>query len=204
MVAATVIVSSFSKWQMLVGRILFNGYMGMELAVLPVYQAEVVPTPARGLVVSTYQLSIQIGGLIMNLIALGTNHIHDNRSWRILFGLFYVAPAIVMAGLYWVPESPRWLLVNDRHEEALKNLRLLRQGKRTEEEIAIELAVTEKALREEPEQGRYREVWQRENIRRTLIATGINFVQEMSGQQITSKFGALIVEDVGGIDPFIM
>lgn len=104
MISSTVIVSSFSKWQMLVGRILFNGYMGMELAVLPVYQAEVVPTQARGLVVSTYQLAIQIGGLIMNLVALGTNHIADNRSWRILFGLFYVAPAIVIAGLHWVPE----------------------------------------------------------------------------------------------------
>jgi hypothetical protein len=29
-------------------------------------------------------------------------------------------------------------------------------------------------------------------------------VQEISGQQITSKFGALMVEEVGGIDPFIM
>lgn len=101
-------------------------------------------------------------------------------------------------------QSPRWLIINDRHEEALNNLRLLRQGTRTEEEIAIELAATEIALREEPEQGNYREIWQPENIRRTLIATGINFVQEMSGQQITAKFGALIVEDVGGIDPFIM
>ena len=103
-ISSTIIVSSFSKWQILLGRILFNGYMGMELAVLPVYQAEVVPTQARGLVVSTYQLSIQIGGLIMNLVALGTNKIPDNRSWRILFGLFYIAPAIVIAGLYWVPE----------------------------------------------------------------------------------------------------
>ena len=36
-------------------KILFNGYMGMELAVLPVYQAEVVPAQVRGLVVSTYR-----------------------------------------------------------------------------------------------------------------------------------------------------
>ena len=204
MLSATIIVTSFNKWQILAGRILFNGYMGMELAVLPVYQSEVVPKHVRGLVVSTYQLSIQIGGLIMNLVALGTNEIPDNRSWRILFGLFYIAPTIVMAGLHWVPESPRWLLVNGRPEEALRNLRLLRQGKWSEEEIAAELEATQKALRKEPEQGKYREIWQRDNIRRTLIAVGINFVQEMSGQQITAKFGALIVADVGGIDPFIM
>ena len=38
----------------------------------------------------------------MNLVALGTKGIPENRSWRILFGLFYIAPAIVLAGLYWV------------------------------------------------------------------------------------------------------
>lgn len=40
----------------------------------------------------------------MNLIALGTAKIPNNASWRIPFGLFYVAPAIVIAGLHWVPE----------------------------------------------------------------------------------------------------
>lgn len=50
-ISATVIVSSFSKWQILVGRILFNGYLGMELAVLSVYQAEAVPTEVRSLYV---------------------------------------------------------------------------------------------------------------------------------------------------------
>lgn len=48
-ICATVIVSSFSKWQLLAGRILFYGYLGMELAVLSVYQAEAVPTEVRGL-----------------------------------------------------------------------------------------------------------------------------------------------------------
>ena len=100
--------------------------MGMEPSILRVYQAEVVPTRARGLTVSTYQFSIQvrdqyhvstlqlvvdcisqIGALIMNLVALGTSTIPENRSWPIPFGLFYVDPAIVIAGLHWVPKV-RW------------------------------------------------------------------------------------------------
>lgn len=35
-------------------------YIGMELAVVPVYQSEIVPAPVRGLVVGTYQLSINV------------------------------------------------------------------------------------------------------------------------------------------------
>lgn len=55
-------------------------------------------------VVCTYNFSQGIGGLIMNLICLGTSKIPNNSSWRIPFGLFYVVPSIVIAGLYWVPE----------------------------------------------------------------------------------------------------
>ena len=122
-------------------------------------------------------------------------------------------------------QSPRWLLVNNRRGEALENLRLLRQGKRSKEKFAAEFQATEIALREEPEKGTFKEILQREIIRQTLIACGIickhlseslfphvsthtvcyrAVFQELSGQQITSKFGALMIKEVGGISPFIM
>lgn len=35
-------------------------YIGMELATVPVFQAEIVPAPVRGLAVGSYQLSINV------------------------------------------------------------------------------------------------------------------------------------------------
>ena len=84
MVSATILVTSgvsHSKWQLLAGRVLNYIYIGMELSSVPVYQSEVVPAPIRGLAVGSYQLSLGIGGLIINCICRGTNEIKDNRSW---------------------------------------------------------------------------------------------------------------------------
>lgn len=89
MIASAVIISSSSRWQILVGRTLFcryprlkkqdklnlclrsqDIYLGMELAVIPVYQAEIVPAALRGYVVSTYQLA-----LIVSIL-----HLDDKQS----------------------------------------------------------------------------------------------------------------------------
>ena len=86
LVAATVLVTSGvsrNRWQLLVGRVLNYLYIGMELSSVPVYQSEVVPAPVRGLAVGSYQLSLGIGGLLINSICRGTSEIKDNRSWYV-------------------------------------------------------------------------------------------------------------------------
>ncbi|KAI0026069.1 sugar transporter [Xylariomycetidae sp. FL0641] len=203
-VAASIIISSSSRWQILAGRVLFYIYQGMELAVVPVYQAEVVPAEARAFVLSTYQFSLLFGGLIINLICLGTQTIPNNNAWRIPFALFYTAPVLVLSGLYFIPESPRWLLLKGRKDEARQSLSLLREGKRTDNQIGVELENLQIALESEVEQGRFRELFQGINRKRTMIAIGINFFQEIMGQQIVSKFGALMVKSIGNPSPFVM
>ncbi|KAI8233091.1 hypothetical protein K4K54_010974 [Colletotrichum sp. SAR 10_86] len=57
-IATTVIMTSKSRDQILGARILAYIYIGMELAVVPIYQSEITPQCARGFVVGTYQLSL--------------------------------------------------------------------------------------------------------------------------------------------------
>lgn len=86
LVTATILLTSgvsHNKWQLLAGRILNYVYIGMELSSVPVYQSEVVPAPIRGLAVGSYQLSLGIGGLIINSICRGTSEINDDRSWYV-------------------------------------------------------------------------------------------------------------------------
>jgi len=82
----------------------------MELAVIPAFQSEIVPAPARGLVVGSYQLSLVIGGFIINIVCKGTSTLPDNRAWRIPLGLFYIVPTMIATLVFFTPESPRWLL----------------------------------------------------------------------------------------------
>lgn len=101
---AAITFSSRSRAQILTARILNYGYVGMELAVVPVYQAEIVPRQVRGLVVGTYQLMLYMGGLIMSLICRATSELEGNKQWQIPFGLFFVIPTIVAAGIWFIPE----------------------------------------------------------------------------------------------------
>ncbi|OAP54927.1 hypothetical protein AYL99_10627 [Fonsecaea erecta] len=209
-ITATIIVTSQTREQILAGRVLnckstFNDvYIGMELAVVPVFQSEIVPTPVRGLAVSTYQFSLIFGGLVMNCICLGTSSISDNRAWRIPLGLFYIIPSIIMASIFTIPESPRWLLIKGREEEALQSLTRLRKGAFSQQEIEREFEAIRLGLIAEPEQGSFTELFQGVNRKRTFIAAGVHFLQNLCGQDIVSKFGSLIVKSLHTISPFVM
>lgn len=92
----------------------------MELAVVPVFQSEITPRRARGFIVGTYQISlnvslpsrecnylsdrVQIGGLIMNLIARGTGSMESAAAYRIPFGLFFIVPTFVASCVWFIPE----------------------------------------------------------------------------------------------------
>lgn len=62
-IATTIIITSTNRDQILAARILAYIYIGMELAVVPIYQSEITPKKARGFVVSTYQLCLAVSQL---------------------------------------------------------------------------------------------------------------------------------------------
>lgn len=213
MMSATVLISSVRIEQVLAGRILNYAYVGMELATCPPFQAEIIPAPIRGFAVGTYQASLLVGGIIINSVCLGTSDLSRNAAWRIPQGLFYVVPTIVASCIWFIPESPRWLLLNDRPEEALASLRQLRgqAGSGTETETVSrgghltpeeELARLRTSLIHEQNQGTYSDLFRGSNLRRTLIALGMNFFIQATGSPFTAAYGTLFVQSLNSINPF--
>lgn len=162
-----------------------------------------MPAPVRGLVVGTYQWSLIIGGIVINSICYGTSHLPDNRSWRIPLGLFYVVPTVIAASIWFIPESPRWLIRNGRVEEAHKSLEKLRQGAFSEEEIDNEFRELEFALENETEKGKLIEVFQGLNLKRTLIVVAVNFFQQSTGQAFSSQYGGVYVRTLRIFNPML-
>lgn len=206
LVSATVCVTSQNKSQIMAARILNYFYIGMELSVVPMFQSEIVPAPVRGLAVATYQLSIALGGLVINGTCFATNnHYKDNRAWRIPLGLFYIIPTIILSGIWFVPESPRWLLQKNRIDEARHNLGLLRQGSAryaSESDIDQEFVELQRQLERESEKGSFMEIFRgRTNLTRTFIVVIINFFQQASGQGFISQYGAVYVKSLNTFNP---
>ncbi len=165
----------------------------MELAVVPAFQSEIVPASARGFIVGTYQLSIVFGGLVINSVCRGTSHIQDNRAWRIPLGLFYIVPSIVLSLIFLTPESPRWMLKQGRTEEAFENLRKLRMGRFSEEQIELEFRELQAALNNEMtfESGKFAEIFKGLNLKRTTSVVLVNFFQQATGQAFASQYGTI-------------
>lgn len=208
MMSATVLISSVRIEQVLAGRILNYAYVGMELAACPPFQAEIIPAPIRGFAVGTYQASLLVGGIIINSVCLGTSDMSSNAAWRIPQGLFYVVPTIVASCVWFIPESPRWLLLNDRPDEALASLRQLRgqagSGTGTGSHLTAEeeLARLQTSLIHEQNQGTYSDLFRGSNLRRTLIALGMNFFIQATGSPFTAAYGTLFVQSLNSINPF--
>jgi len=98
----------------------------------PMYIAEIAPAPMRGKLVSINQLTIVIGilaaqfinwSLVRNLPAGATDEFIQNSwygqaGWRWMFGITAIPSLLFFAGMFAVPESPRWLAKNGKSERA--------------------------------------------------------------------------------------
>jgi MFS transporter, SP family, sugar:H+ symporter len=99
-------------------------------------------------------------------------------------------------------QSPRWLILKDRQEEAMQSLRRLRAGKFSEEEIESEFRMMVIAIQQDRQKGTFFDIFRRQHIRRTIVVVGANFFLQGTGQNFTSIYGALFVKSLGTVNPF--
>lgn len=104
----------------IVFRIIGGFSVGAASVLSPMYVAEIVPSKIRGRLVSFYQLAITFGILTSYLINYFLHSWEDN--WRWMFATGTIPSVLFFLGLFIIPESPRWLYLNGKKEEAFKIL----------------------------------------------------------------------------------
>lgn len=97
-------------------------YLGLAIGIAsfatPLYIAEISPAKIRGTLVSMFQLLITVGLLAA---FLSDSFFADNKnvsSWRPMFYVGVVPALILLIGMFFLPESPRWLLSRGREAES--------------------------------------------------------------------------------------
>ena len=99
--------------------------IGAKNATVPIYSAEMAPHRIRGALVMFWQLWVVIGiflGFCANVIVKDTGDI----SWRLQLGSAFIPSFILMVGIYFCPESPRWLMKKGRQAQGFKSMLRLR------------------------------------------------------------------------------
>eukprot|EP00928_Gymnodinium_smaydae_P020733 TRINITY_DN1801_c0_g3_i5.p1 TRINITY_DN1801_c0_g3~~TRINITY_DN1801_c0_g3_i5.p1 ORF type:complete len:482 (-),score=107.56 TRINITY_DN1801_c0_g3_i5:47-1492(-) len=123
---------------MLLGRLVAGMSIGLLSTVVALYQSEVSAPGSRGAMSSMYQLMITFGIVVAAI--LGALLVNKPGGWRLSIALQAIPAFALIFGLQFLPRSPRWLMFQNRREDARNALHALRE---TPEEAEQELCEIE-------------------------------------------------------------
>src|SRR5918993_1825902 len=169
-------------------RVLLGIAVGTAALVVPLYLSEIAPTEIRGAISSLNQLNIVVGILLAFIVnALLAN----SEAWRWMMGLAAIPSLVLLIGMFLLPETPRWLVSQDRDEDARDVLRRSRNEEETEKEIRDIREV------EEQEEGGLRELtasWVRPAL---MVAIGLAVFQQIIGINTIIYYAPTTLTNVG-------
>ncbi|GMM27912.1 hypothetical protein DAMA08_006280 [Martiniozyma asiatica (nom. inval.)] len=197
---------------LVVGRVIAGLGVGFVSSAVVLYISEVTPKKIRGAVVSSYQFCITIGLLIASCVDYGTKNISGSAAYRIPIGLQMLWALILGGGLFILPESPRFYVKKNRLDDAAKSLSYLRSQPVDSTYVQEELEEIVSNFHYEqsiiPTQT-YIESWLQcfkggfrnpsSNLRKTLLGTSLNALQQLSGINFIFYFGTTFFQQLGTI-----
>jgi sugar porter (SP) family MFS transporter len=109
--------------EFVIARMIGGVGVGMASMLSPLYISEIAPARIRGRLVSLNQFAIILGMLVVYIVnsriaAIGEESWKVGHAWRWMFASETLPAALFWCLLYFVPESPRWLIEEGRTEEA--------------------------------------------------------------------------------------
>ncbi len=165
------------------GRLLIGLANGLFMTFAQLYIQESAPARYRGLMISTFQIWTSVGALIGTIVDNFTAPILDKSSYLIPLGIVYIVPVILSIGIFFIPESPRWLMQHGETEKAKKALIWMRPY--GEIQVDEEIKAIESAMNKDAEQNRNTGILDLfsnpVDRRRTILAVCALTVQGASG-----------------------
>ncbi|RFN48854.1 hypothetical protein FIE12Z_6909 [Fusarium flagelliforme] len=200
---ATPIASGFSRnWQELFAiRFIMGIGIGAKNATVPIYSAEMAPARIRGALVMFWQLWVVIGiflGFCANVIVKDVGPI----AWRLELGSAFIPAFLLMIGIYFCPESPRWLMKHGKISQGFVSMAKLRAhpiiGAR---DYYYSYVIYHEELKVAAGSGYFQRLWDCfavPRIRRANYgASTVMLAQQMCGINIISFYSSTIFRESG-------
>lgn len=181
--------------------------IGIVSIVSPMYISEISPAKVRGTMVSLYQLAVTMGLLLAYLVnymilsgsatadydSAFMQKIMSSEMWRGMLGSESIVTILFFVVAFFIPESPRWLMVRGRDDAAM---RVFRRLKTTEDGAAAEYRLTKTSL-----QGETKSEWKsllEPGIRKAvLFGSAIAILGQFMGVNAVLYYGPDIFADAG-------
>ncbi|SMR55106.1 unnamed protein product [Zymoseptoria tritici ST99CH_1E4] len=194
--------TSFGLVQFTIGRFVVGLGVGALSTTVPVWQSECSRAKNRGQHVIVDGIFITIGFVLQAWINLGFYQLKcGSLSWRMPLALPAIISLVLIASVYLVPESPRWLASKGHVEHARNNLSKLRDEPVESFEIATEMNAIELTLESTKSAAKKRDLFKMgedKALYRFLLCLAIQFFQQWCGSNLISSYSTIIFEQ--GLD----
>lgn len=184
------------------GRVIAGLGIGGMSSITPVFVSENCPPAVRGRIAGLFQEFLVIGSTFAYWLDYGVAlHIPvSTRQWRVPVAIQLIPGGLMLIGLFFLKESPRWLMKQGRHTEAAESLAYIRCAALDDPEIVRELAEIRAAIEEElnaTEGVTWKECLTPGNRFRFGTAFGLMFCQQFSGTNSIGYYAPQIFQTVG-------
>ncbi|RAR01754.1 MFS sugar transporter [Stemphylium lycopersici] len=197
---------TYSKWQLFAARFVLGLGIGAKSSTIPVYAAECSPAPIRGALVMQWQVWTAFGIMLGDIMGVAFYSLPEDVAWRFMLGSSCVPPLFVMVQVYFCPESPRWLIQNNKIPKAYKSFLRIRNS---ELEACRDLFYTYVAVEMERKVNKGKNflamLWELFSIPRNRRATAaswiIMFGQQFCGVNVIAYYAVTIFIQSGYTRP---
>ncbi|KAI8580606.1 hypothetical protein K450DRAFT_236411 [Umbelopsis ramanniana AG] len=172
----------------------------------PTLVVEIAHPKYRGTITGLYNTTWYVGSIIAAWVTFGTVNIDSTWSWRIPSMLQALPSLLQVSAIFFMTESPRWLIGRGRDEEAKDILiRLHGNGDPNDEVVRVEFAEIKEAIA--MEQAVSKREWKElietpGNRMRTFICICVGLFSQWSGNGITSYYLTPMMINIGITDPY--
>jgi len=189
--------------------------IGIVSIVSPIYISEVSPAKIRGTLVSLYQLAVTVGFLMAYLVnwlidsnidpslALNTadltlwEKIMHTEAWRGMLGSETIPALLFFFIIFFIPESPKWLIVNGKLDKAST---VLSKIYASEAEVKEEIEVTNASLKGETK-GKWSDLLKPGILLAVIAGSAIAILGQFMGVNAVLYYGPKIFSEAGFDNP---
>jgi SP family sugar:H+ symporter-like MFS transporter len=176
---------------LIVARFVIGLAVGSAALVVPLYLSEIAPAEIRGAITSLNQLMI-VGGILVAFIVNAI--LASSANWRLMLGLAAVPSAVLLVGMLFMPETPRYLVHAGEEETAREVLEDLPGDERPGERIEEIREVEQDEDGGTGLGGLWRAKWVRPAL---LVATGLAVFQQLVGINTIIYYAPTTLTNVG-------
>ncbi|KAH6897469.1 maltose permease [Thelonectria olida] len=189
---AGILVQAFANSIMMIfgGKLISTVGFGLGHSLAPVFVAEIAPDHIRGFCLILINTMIVVGQWACALVGYGGTFIDSDWGWRMPILTQLVPPvSMFILGLLLLPESPSWLLMKGRRDDAAKSLRKFHGAGADVETTLAAMEVTLAKEKEVNDQGSsYIECFRGVNRRRTVIVAMVYLAQQFNGSNFVAGY----------------